>query len=42
MVLNRDKLKKLLRETGIKSLDDFNAFIQDVSKDLIETLLDEE
>jgi hypothetical protein len=42
MVLNRDKLKKLLKENGIKSLDDFNAFIRDVSKDLIETLLDEE
>ena len=42
MVLNRDKLKKLLKEKGVKSLDDFNAFMRDVSKDVIETLLEEE
>ena len=42
MVLDRDKLKKLLREKGVKSLDDFNAFMRDVSKDVIETLLAEE
>jgi len=42
MVLDRTKLKKLLKEKGVKSLDDFNAFMRDVSKDVIETLLDEE
>jgi len=42
MVLDRAKLKKLLKEKGVKSLDDFNAFMRDVSKDVIETLLDEE
>jgi len=42
MVLNRDKLKKLLREKGVKSLEDFNAFMRDVSKDVIDTLLNEE
>jgi transposase-like protein len=42
MVLARDKLKKLLKEKGVKSLDDFNAFMRDVSKDVIETLLEEE
>jgi len=42
MVLDKIKLKKLLREKGVKSLDDFNEFMRDVSKDVIETLLDEE
>ncbi|MGD8540063.1 MAG: IS256 family transposase [Candidatus Aminicenantes bacterium] len=42
MVLDRAKLKKLLKEKGVKSLDDFNAFMRDVSKDVIETLLEEE
>ena len=42
MVLDRDKLKKLLKEKGVKSLDDFNAFMKGVSKDVIETLLEEE
>jgi putative transposase len=42
MVIDRDKLKKLLKEKGVKSLDDFNAFMRDVSEDVIETLLDEE
>jgi transposase-like protein len=42
MVLDRDKLKKLLKEKSVKSLDDFNAFMRDVSKDVIETLLEEE
>jgi hypothetical protein len=27
MVLDRDKLKKLLKEKGVKDLDDFNAFM---------------
>jgi len=31
MVLDRDKLKKLLKEKGVKDLDDFNAFVRDVS-----------
>ena len=42
MVLDRYKLKELLRGKGDKSLDDFNAFMRAVSKDVIETLLDEE
>jgi putative transposase len=42
MVLDREKLRKLLKEKDVKSLDDFNAFMRDVSKDVIETLLDEE
>ncbi len=35
MVLDRDKLKKLHKEKGVKSLDDFNAFVRDVDKDVI-------
>jgi putative transposase len=42
MVLDRVKLKKLLKEKGIKSLEDFNTFMRDVRKDVIETLLEEE
>lgn len=42
MVLDRIKLKKLLKEKGVKNLDDFNAFMRDVSKDVVETLLEEE
>jgi transposase-like protein len=42
MVLDRSKLKKLLKEKGIKSLDDFNTFMRDVSKDVVERLLEEE
>jgi hypothetical protein len=40
MVLDRDKLKKLLKEKGVKNLDDFNAFMREVSKDVVETLID--
>jgi hypothetical protein len=40
--LNREELKKLLKEKGVKSLDDFNAFMREVSKDVVETLLDGE
>ena len=42
MVLDRTRLKKLLKGKGAKSLDDFNAFMRDVSKEVIETLLEEE
>ncbi|MCK4431715.1 MAG: hypothetical protein KAW19_10505 [Candidatus Aminicenantes bacterium] len=42
MVLDRIKLKKLLKEKGVKNLDDFNTFMRDVSKDVVETLLEEE
>ena len=30
MVLDRDKLKKLLKEKGVKDLDDFNALMREV------------
>jgi putative transposase len=42
LVLDRDELKKLLKEKGVKSLDDFNAFMRDVSKEVVETLLEGE
>jgi putative transposase len=42
MVLDRSKLKKILKEKGVKNLDDFNAFMKDVSKDVVETLLEGE
>ena len=42
MALDRDELKKLLKEKGVKSLDDFNAFMREVSKEVVETLLDGE
>jgi hypothetical protein len=40
LALDRDELKKLLKEKGVKSLDDLNAFMREVSKEVIETLLD--
>ena len=42
MALDRDELKKLLKEKGVESLDDFNAFMRQVSKEVVETLLDGE
>ena len=41
-MLEKDELKKLLKEKKIKSLDDFNAFMRDISKDVLETLFDGE
>ena len=42
MALDREELRKLLKEKGVKSLDDFNAFMREISKDVVETLLDGE
>lgn len=41
-MLEKDELKKLLKEKKIKSLDDFNAFMRDISKEVLETLFDRE
>ena len=38
MAFNREELKKLLKEKGVKSLDDFNAFMREVSKDVVEDM----
>ncbi len=42
MDLARDELKKLLKEKGVKSLDDFNTFMREISKEVVETLLEGE
>ena len=42
MALDRDELKKLLKEKGVRSLDDFNTFMREVSKEVVETILDGE
>ncbi len=42
MDLDREELKKLLKAKGVKSLDDFNAFMRDISKNVVETILDGE
>ena len=42
MAIDREELKKLLKEKGAKSLDDFNAFMREVSKEVVETILDGE
>lgn len=39
MALDREILKKELKEKGIKILDDFNDYIHDISKDILEVLL---
>jgi Zn-finger nucleic acid-binding protein len=40
MALDRGELKKLLKEKGVKSLDDFNAFMQETSREVVETILE--
>ena len=35
MDLDREELKKLLKAKGVKSLDDFNAFMRDISKNVV-------
>jgi len=42
MDLDREELKKLLKAKGVKSLDDFNAFMRVISKNVVETILDGE
>ena len=42
IALDREELKKLLKEKGVKSLDDFNAFMREGSKEVVETILDGE
>lgn len=41
-MLEKDELKKLLKEKKIKSLEDFNTFMRDISKEVLETLFDGE
>jgi putative transposase len=42
LALDKDELKKLLKEKGVKSLDDFNAFMREISKEVVETILEGE
>jgi len=42
MGLDREALKKELKEKGVKSLDDFNEYIRGISKDILEVLLEGE
>lgn len=42
MAIDREGIKKLIKENGIKSLDDFNEFMKEISKEVLESLLDEE
>jgi Zn-finger nucleic acid-binding protein len=39
MALDRGELKKVLKEKGVKSPDDFKAFMQEISKEVVETIL---
>jgi transposase-like protein len=42
LALDRDELKKLLKEKGVKSLDEFNAFMREISREVVETILEGE
>lgn len=42
MVLDREELKKLLKKKNVKDLDDFNALMSEVSKEVVEALLEGE
>jgi len=42
MKLKREELRKLLKAKGVKTLDDVNLFMSEISKDVVETLLEGE
>lgn len=42
MIFNKKELKKLLKEQNVKDLGDFNALMSEVSKEVVETLLEGE
>jgi transposase-like protein len=42
LVFDRKELKKLLKEKNVKDLDDFNTLMSEVSKEVVETLLEGE
>jgi putative transposase len=41
-MFDKEELKKRLKEKNIKSLEDFNEFMREISKDVLESLLDGE
>ena len=42
MALDRDDLERMLKEKCAKSLIDFNAFMREVIKEVVETIVDGE
>jgi transposase-like protein len=42
LIFNKKELKKLLKEQNVKGLGDFNALMSEVSKEVVETLLEGE
>lgn len=42
MIFDKKELKKFLKEKNVKNLDDFNALMSEVSKDVVEALLEGE
>lgn len=42
MAFNKDELRKLLKEKDVQSLDDFNALMSEISKEVVEALLEGE
>ena len=42
MIFNKDELQNLIKDKGIKSTDDLNSFMRDVTKEVIEALYDGE
>ena len=41
-MFKREELKKVLKEKKIKDLNDLNAFMKEISKEVLETIFDEE
>jgi len=41
-MFKREELEKILREKKIKSLDDFNGFMKEISKEVLEALFEGE
>ncbi len=41
-MFKREELKKIIKEKGIKSLDDFNGFMKEISKEVLEALFEGE
>lgn len=42
MLFDKKELRKLLKEQNVKDLDDFNALMSNVSKEVVEALLEGE
>jgi len=42
LIFKKGELRKLLKSKGVKDLDDFNLLISELSKEVVESLLDGE